>query len=168
VRSAKRGEEVIERSFVGKVDDREAQAPLVAVAMEKIVVADGHIKQIPRFDTGGIQVGILCAWGGDVDTRRSVLRWCAGCQWGRQRWEHVSAEKACLHLLIRTQECQVHRGSSVGRKRNRASHKTTVVSPGKADPRAGILPLILRVGALLERLVMVDAEDAGRRRSIED
>ena len=92
------GPESAENGSISQVDDSEPQAPLVAVAMEKIVVADGHIKQIPRFNAGWIQVGILRARGWDVDARRSVLRWWARCQRRRQCWEHVPAEKPRLDL----------------------------------------------------------------------
>ena len=46
VGSAKGGEEIVECHFIGDVDDREASAPTVAVAMEEIVVADGKIEQV--------------------------------------------------------------------------------------------------------------------------
>ena len=39
VRSAERGQEVVYRGLVGQVDDREAQAPPVAVRLEQIVIA---------------------------------------------------------------------------------------------------------------------------------
>ena len=44
VRAAEGGEEVVESVFVGQVDDGEAEAPLVAVAIEQVVVADGQIE----------------------------------------------------------------------------------------------------------------------------
>ena len=39
VRPAERGEEVVENIVIRKVDDRDAGAPLVAVAMEEIVIS---------------------------------------------------------------------------------------------------------------------------------
>ena len=44
VRAAEGGEEVVESVFVGQVDDGEAEASLVAVAIEQVVVADGQIE----------------------------------------------------------------------------------------------------------------------------
>ena len=41
VRSAEGAQEVVERFFVGQVDDRKPRTPLVAVTAEKIVVANG-------------------------------------------------------------------------------------------------------------------------------
>ena len=70
VRAAEGGKEIIECNFVRQVDDRKAQAPpVVVVTVEEIVVAHCHIKQIPRFDTGRIEVGILGTWRWDVDSR---------------------------------------------------------------------------------------------------
>ena len=48
VRPAERGEEVIECRLVRQVDDREAQAPLEAVAPEQIVIAHAGVKQVAR------------------------------------------------------------------------------------------------------------------------
>ena len=42
--SAERREEIVQGRFVGQVDHGEAQAPLVAVAVEKIVMAHGKVK----------------------------------------------------------------------------------------------------------------------------
>ena len=56
MRSAERRQEIVNGCLVGQVDDREAQAPLVPVAMKQVVVAHGHIKQIARFDARGVTV----------------------------------------------------------------------------------------------------------------
>ena len=45
MRSAKRREEVIQRILVGDVDSRQSQTPLVRVAVEEVVVADGESKR---------------------------------------------------------------------------------------------------------------------------
>ena len=44
MRAAEGGKEVVERLFVGQVDDCEAQAPLIAVAVKEIIVAHRHVK----------------------------------------------------------------------------------------------------------------------------
>ena len=69
VRAAEGREEVIQRFLVGQVDDGEAQAPLVAVAVEEIVVADGEIEEIARCDARRILVVVFGAVGGDFNTR---------------------------------------------------------------------------------------------------
>ena len=44
MRSAERGQEIVERCFVGQVDDCEAQAPLVRVSVEEIVITHAGVK----------------------------------------------------------------------------------------------------------------------------
>ena len=74
MRAAEGGKEVVERLFVGQVDDCEAQAPLIAVAVKEIIVAHRHVKQIPPFDARRIVVVIFSAGGWQFDERRAVLR----------------------------------------------------------------------------------------------
>lgn len=59
VRAAEGGEEVVERVLVGKVDGLEACAPLVFVAVEEIVIANGCVEEIPGSDSCGIVVRVL-------------------------------------------------------------------------------------------------------------
>src|SRR5439155_7727449 len=54
VRAAERRQEVIKRNFVRQVDHSEAQAPLVAIGVEQVVVPDAQIKQVTRRDAGRI------------------------------------------------------------------------------------------------------------------
>ena len=61
VRAAEGGQEIVESSFVGQVYDGEAEAPLVAVAVEKIVMADGQVKKVPRLNARRTLVVILLA-----------------------------------------------------------------------------------------------------------
>ena len=51
-------QEIIHRGLVGQIYGGEAQAPLVSVTLEKIVIAHGCIKQIPRFDARGVVVDV--------------------------------------------------------------------------------------------------------------
>ena len=67
VRAAERGEEVVQRFFVGQIDHREAQAPLVAVAVEEIVMADGQVEQIARRNSRRILVVVLGSVRGNVN-----------------------------------------------------------------------------------------------------
>jgi len=59
VGAAERGQEVVQRRLVCEVDDRESQAPLVAVAMEKVIVADGNVKQMARLNSRWIVVVVF-------------------------------------------------------------------------------------------------------------
>ena len=45
VRSAEGGEKVVECVFVGDIDSSEAHAPLVLVAVEEVVFADGGVEE---------------------------------------------------------------------------------------------------------------------------
>ena len=59
VRPAEGGVEIVECFFIGQIDDREAQAPLVAVAVEQVVVAERQVEQAPRLDALWIVIVIL-------------------------------------------------------------------------------------------------------------
>src|ERR1700674_5485302 len=74
VRAAKRGKEVVQRFLVRYIDGRDAQAPLVAVTMEQVVLAYAHVKQVARRDSRWILVVIFGAVGGNDDACRPVWR----------------------------------------------------------------------------------------------
>src|SRR5579862_6573935 len=57
--STKSREEVIERLFVGQVDRRKSNAPLVFVPVEDVVVTHGEVKEIARSDAGRIVIVIF-------------------------------------------------------------------------------------------------------------
>jgi hypothetical protein len=59
VGAAEGRQKVVQRRLVCQIDDRESQAPLVAVAMEKVIVADGNVKQMARLDSWGIVVVVF-------------------------------------------------------------------------------------------------------------
>ena len=59
VRSAERAQEVVERLFVGQVDDRKPNAPLVTVTVEQIVVANAEIKQMAGRDAWRVVIVIF-------------------------------------------------------------------------------------------------------------
>src|SRR5229473_1381843 len=65
---AERRKKVEERGLVRQVDDREAQTPLVAVAMEKVVIAHASVKQIARHHPRRIAVHVKLAECGNVDS----------------------------------------------------------------------------------------------------
>jgi hypothetical protein len=47
VGSTEGGKEVVQGDFIGHVDDREARAPTIAIAVKQIVVTDSKVKQTP-------------------------------------------------------------------------------------------------------------------------
>jgi hypothetical protein len=72
VRPAEGGKEIEERFFVGQIDHRKPQTPLIAVAVKQVVVSYARTKQVPRSNSRRILVGTLCSIGGNVYTRGSV------------------------------------------------------------------------------------------------
>ena len=67
VRTAEGGEEVVERRLVGQVDDCKAQAPLVTVSVEQVVLANTGIKQAARRDALRVVVIVFLPWRRDTD-----------------------------------------------------------------------------------------------------
>ena len=59
VSPAERGKEVVQGNFIRQVDDREAQAPFVTVAVEEVVIAHAGIKQAARGDALRIVIVIF-------------------------------------------------------------------------------------------------------------
>ena len=111
VRPAECGEEVVERSLVRQVDDRNAQTPLMVVAVEQIVLAHAGIKQASRCDALRIVVVVFLASPRYADQRRSKLRRQASTVLLQDRRRYRScrrgpnalAGKSTLKLLIRGQ-----------------------------------------------------------------
>lgn len=64
--AAERGQEVVYRGFIRQVDDGEPQAPLVTVAVEKIVVPDARIEQVARRNARRIVVRVVRSRGGEI------------------------------------------------------------------------------------------------------
>lgn len=54
--AAERRQKVVRGRFVGQVDDRKSQTPLVTVTMEDVVIAHAGVKEVARFDARGIAV----------------------------------------------------------------------------------------------------------------
>ena len=67
VGTAKGGEEVVERVLVGEVDGGEMKAPLLLVAVEEVVFADGSVEEATRGNPLRIGVVVALARRGDVD-----------------------------------------------------------------------------------------------------
>ena len=64
VRSAERGQEIVEDIVVGQVYDGQTRAPFVPVAVEHVVIAQSDIKQIALPDALRIVVIIFGVWRG--------------------------------------------------------------------------------------------------------
>ena len=69
VRSAEGRKEIVERLFIGQIDDRKRSAPLVPVAVEDIVVSHARSNRLRGAMRGGLWssfsvpgAGILTAW----------------------------------------------------------------------------------------------------------
>src|SRR5580704_8553514 len=71
---AERGQEVVYRSLVRNVDRREPGTPLKTVAVEKVVVPDGHVKQAAWSHARRIVVVILSPRSRYLQECGSVLR----------------------------------------------------------------------------------------------
>ncbi len=56
VRPAERRQKVVRGRFVGQVDDRKTQTPLVPVTVEEVVIAHAGVKQVAGFDARGVAV----------------------------------------------------------------------------------------------------------------
>ncbi len=158
VRSAERGQEIVQCRLVRQVDDREAQAPLVVVAVEQVIIAHAGIKQVSRVDAGRIVIVVLRSRRRYLEPCRPVERRVASDQWSAQRRENAAAKEASLHLLVRAETREIHRRRCVRRKRNSASHKPAVVAPSERHPWGAFQRLVLHVCGLLKVLVVIDAE----------
>ena len=74
MRAAKGGQEVVERHLVRDVDDRKAQAPLIPVAVEKVVFAEGDVEEVARLYARRILIVIFRSRRRDLEQRRAELR----------------------------------------------------------------------------------------------
>src|SRR5882672_10419712 len=158
MRSAERGEKIVERHLVGQVDGRQAQTPLVTVAMEEVIISNAGIEQVARVDARRIVIVILRSRCRYLEPCRPVQSRVARNQWSTQRWGSAAAEEPGLYLLVCGESREIHRRRGVPRKGNSASHKTAVVAPIEGHPRAAFPRLVLRVGGLLKHLVVIDAK----------
>ena len=112
VRSAEGGKEVIQRVFVANIDSSEAQAPLVLVAVEEVVFADGGVEEASRGDALWVGVVVSGIRGGDVDEAGGELRGETNAG-KRSEWSgpDAVANETSLKLLIggeRLTECADH------------------------------------------------------------
>ena len=74
MRSAESGQEIVEGVFVRQVDDFQASAPLVLIAMKQIVVTHGNIEETTLANAGRVVVVILGAGRRDSYEVGTILR----------------------------------------------------------------------------------------------
>ena len=67
VRSAERGEKVVESNTISEIDDCYLATPSVFVSVEQVVMPDRQIKQMPRSNAGGILIIIFRTWRRNLD-----------------------------------------------------------------------------------------------------
>ena len=106
MRPAESGKEVVQRQLVGQVDHGEAQAPLVAVAIEQVIVAHARVKQVARGDALGIVIIIFFPYSGDADQRGPEPTGRTGGQRGAGRTRgsrYTVARESSLEFLISRQ-----------------------------------------------------------------
>ncbi len=175
--AAEGGEEVVEGVFVGDVDGGEAEAPLVFVAGEEVVVAEGGVEDVAGGDAGWVLVVILGVGRGDARAgwrciaRRGIGRWVCltigvaltplharpawNC-WSGVRplrlmpgWPLMEMDVAAQRVLAAD---DVVAGGGAG-------DEAAVVAPVEADPGGAFDgELILDVGGFVVLLVVIDAE----------
>src|SRR6266566_915865 len=159
VRSTERRQEVIERGLIRQVDDREAQAPLVVVAMEEVVISHAGIEQVACSDPRRIVIVILRSRSRYLEPRRPVKRGVACHQWSAQCGENAPAEETSLDLLVCGKPGEIHWRGAVPRKGNGTSHQAAVIAPIERHPGGAFPRLVLHVRGLLKALVVIDAEN---------
>src|SRR5580692_8496457 len=103
VGSAKGGEEVVQREFICQVNDRKAEAPLVPVPVEEVVLAHGEVKEAARLDPLRVVVVILgsrCRYLNQIGAElRRGAESRQGCRYGST---YPITGEPSLELLIRS------------------------------------------------------------------
>jgi hypothetical protein len=74
VRATERGKKVVERIFIGQVNDSELRTDFIPITMIQVVVPDRQIEQIACGNTGRIMIIILRARSRYLDQIGSELR----------------------------------------------------------------------------------------------
>src|SRR5271156_2650570 len=159
VRAAEGGEEIVNRFFVADVNGGQAETPLVAVATEKIVVADGQIEQVACGDAWWIVIVVLGSGSGNLQELRLVLRRgaragrndrCAGrIRRPRRRCEYPRAGESSFKLLIWRETRDIHKsrdlraGAVAAIAGDRTRDQAAIVAPVETDPGPQLLRLIL-------------------------
>src|ERR1700733_3165952 len=115
VRAAEGGEKVVEGVFVGDVDAGETQAPLVFVACEEVVYADGGVEDVAGGDAGWVLVVILGVGGGDAEEAGTVLGGEALAVGDALEWCGFEAitGKAGFELLVGGEAADIDAGLAV-------------------------------------------------------
>ena len=80
MRAAEGGKKVIQGVLIGDIDGRHVEVHLVAIGVEKVVLAHGSVKQVAGGDARRVLVIVLRSRRGNADQRRRVLRGRAGLE----------------------------------------------------------------------------------------
>lgn len=158
VRSAEGRQEIVERHFVGEVGHRKPEYHLVALGVEQIVGSERNVKQIPGLHAVRVMVVVFRSSLGQSEQCRSN-RTGACPERTLQRGGRTIASQADVYLLRR---CEFHGRCRVG---NAGYHQSAVVTPYESPPNPILPALIAKVGSLLERLIVIDAEHTWHRGS---
>ena len=178
VGSTECGNEVVERFLVRQIDDREAETPLVAVAVVKeVVLANREVEQVARQDAWRVVVVIFGPGGRDLDKFRAVL--CCWAKIDSQRGTERSggsssdtvADEPGLELLVGADNGSVYDGIAAvwsvvaisSRARHRSCNQSAVITPVESDPGAAFPGLVLKMRGLFKILIVVNAENCPRR-----
>jgi hypothetical protein len=54
------------QSSIREIDHLQPRAPLIFVVVEKVVIANSEVKQMPRGNAGRVMIVVFCASGGNV------------------------------------------------------------------------------------------------------
>ena len=101
VRAAERREEIVERGFVGQVDDGKLRADLVLIAVKEIIVAHGSVENTPRLDSLWIVIVVLRIGRRYFYQRGPETRGQAGARQSLGRGCMLqAAEESGLELLV--------------------------------------------------------------------
>ena len=103
--AAERGQVVVQRLLVGKVDYCEASAPTEAIAMEEIVVANSDVQQAARLNSLRIVIVIFLTRCRNLKIDRTELICRAGSHGGSKRAgrsTYAPAREPGLKLLVRS------------------------------------------------------------------
>jgi len=115
VRAAEGGEEVVHGVLIADIDRSEPDAPLVAIAVEQVVVPDGDVEQIARLHARRVAIVVLGPRSRYLQLCGTVVgRGTKGIRADRRRWrgKHFragdGAEKPGLKLLIGREDRSIH------------------------------------------------------------
>lgn len=167
MRSAEGRVEIIERDFVGQINECQTRRNLCPIRMKKIIRPETQIKQIARGDARRIRVVVFRAVRRNSHAQRTAISRRAVCQRITQSRKLTAAEKPDLLLLVRAER---QSRCIIG---NAARNESTVVAIGKSNERRDFMKFsklverILHLRRLLKRLIVVNTKRSRRQIRVE-